>query len=50
VSWQGIGSTRHDVQSTHCLNILRSNEPAMLNKLIQSFDSVIAKPQGRPPT
>jgi hypothetical protein len=29
---RSIGSTRHDVWSTLCLNIIRGTEPAMLDK------------------
>ena len=49
VFWRGIGSTRHDVQSTRRLNSLRSSAPALLDKLLQSFDDVFATPQGLPP-
>lgn len=49
VFWRGIGSTRHDVQSTRRLNALRHSEPALLDKLLQSFDDVFATPQGLPP-
>lgn len=46
--WRGIGSTRHDVQSTRRLATIHS-EPAILDKLLQSFDDVFAAPQGLPP-
>lgn len=49
VFWRGIGSTRHDVQSTRRLNTLRTSEPALLDKLLQSFDDVFTTPQGLPP-
>lgn len=44
--WRGIGSTCHDVQLTRRLNIFHGTEPAMLDKLLQSFDDVFATPQG----
>jgi hypothetical protein len=49
VFWRGIGSTRHDVQSTRRINSIRHNEPALLDKLLNSFDDVFATPQGLPP-
>lgn len=33
VFWQGIGSTRHDVQSTRRLNVIH-NEPTLLDTLL----------------
>ena len=44
VFWRGIGSTRHDVQSTRRLNVIRNIEPAMLERLLRSFDDVFASP------
>jgi hypothetical protein len=47
VFWRGIGSTRHDIQSTRRLNVIR-NEQALLDTLLQSFEDVFAMPQGLP--
>lgn len=44
IFWHGIGSTRHDVQSTRRLNAICHNEPALLDRLLQSFDDVFATP------
>jgi hypothetical protein len=48
VFWRGIGSTRHDVQSTRRLNAM-SSEPALLDTLLTSFEDVFATPEGLPP-
>lgn len=48
VFWRGIGSTRHDVQSTRRLNLIR-NKPEMLERLLQSYDDVFVEPSGLPP-
>jgi len=48
VFWRGIGSTRHDVQSTRRLHAIH-NEPQLLDTLLHSFDDVFAEPQGLPP-
>jgi hypothetical protein len=49
VFWRGIGSTRHDVQSTRRLHAVRSTEPALLDKLLDSFKDVFAEPEVLPP-
>lgn len=47
--WRGIGSTRHDVQSTCCLHAMTRAEPPLLDKLLESFEDVFAEPTGLPP-
>ena len=37
------------MQSTLRLNVIRNNEPAMLKRLLHTFDDVFASPQGLPP-
>ena len=49
VFWRGIGSTRHDVQSTQRLHAILNNGLALLDHLLQSFDDVFAEPWGLPP-
>lgn len=49
IFWRGIGSTRHDVRSKHRLNVIHNNEPAMLERLLQSYNDVFAEPTGLPP-
>jgi hypothetical protein len=48
VFWRGIGSTRHDVQSTRRLNTIHK-EHALLDTLLHSFEDVFATPEGLPP-
>ena len=49
VFWRGIGSTQHDVQSTQRLHALRQDGPALMERLLQSFEDLFAEPQGLPP-
>lgn len=49
VLWKGIGSTRTDIVPTSRLNFISPSEPALLDKLLHSFDDVFAPPTGLPP-
>jgi hypothetical protein len=49
VFWRGIGSTRHDIRSTRCINAIRHNEQELLDTLLQSFEDVFAVLVGLPP-
>ena len=49
VFWRGIGSTRHDVQSTQRLHALRQDGPTLMERSLQSFEDLFAEPQGLPP-
>jgi hypothetical protein len=42
--WCGIGSTRHAIQSTQRLHALRQDGPALMERLLQSFEDLFAKP------
>jgi hypothetical protein len=49
VFWKGVGSTRTDIAPTGRLHTMRGLEPALLERLLQSFDDVFATPKGLPP-
>lgn len=48
VFWRGVGSTRHDVQSTR-LHSISVTEQCILDKLLASFEDIFTEPHGLPP-
>lgn len=50
VMWKGIGSTRWDIPPTGRLHAMTHSEPAVLNRLLESFEDVFASPTGLPPS
>jgi hypothetical protein len=50
VLWKGLGSTRQDIPPTGRLYNMRHDAPALLDRLLQTYDDVFAAPCGLPPT
>jgi hypothetical protein len=48
VLWKGIGSTRTDIPPTESLHAARSTEPALLERLLDSYADVFAALAGLP--
>lgn len=49
ILWRGIGSTRTDIPPTGRLHAMRHSEPALLERLLASFEDVFAEPARLPP-
>ena len=49
VLWKGIGSMRTDTPPTGRLHAVRDAEPALLDRLLDSFSDIFESPAGLPP-